>query len=213
MTQAVCFHCGDMKWGAFSGCEKCGSEPRSDDELMLSLMLTDHNLSADQLAYFGRSIKAGQRPLIPESERVKMRPALEEAKRLIGVKRSVPTSTVAAPAKRKLDTVSAIPSWIWLIPIALVLIATARLPYDYYTFTRLVVCAFAAFVAFFNFVEDTAHRAWPVVLGLIAVLFNPVIPIHLNRATWLYLDIGTAVVLASHLVFVRLRWLAKSSER
>jgi hypothetical protein len=102
MTQAVCFHCGEMKWGAFNGCENCGSKPKTDDELMLSIMLTDHNLSADKLAYFGRSIKAGQPPLIPESERVKLRPAIEEAKMLLGIKRKVvvPDLAVSSSTKR-----------------------------------------------------------------------------------------------------------------
>lgn len=94
MTHAVCFHCGEMKWGAFTACKNCGARPKSDDDLMLSIMLTNHNLSSDQLAYYGRSIKAGKPPLIRESEKAKLRPVLEEAKVLLGIKRP------AAPAGR-----------------------------------------------------------------------------------------------------------------
>lgn len=86
MTEAVCFHCGDTKWGSFNACESCGLKPKSDDDLMLSLMLTEHNLSADELARFARSIKAGRPPVIPESERIRLRPAIEQAKVMMGIK-------------------------------------------------------------------------------------------------------------------------------
>jgi hypothetical protein len=122
MTQAVCFHCGDMKWGAFNGCENCGSKPKSDDELMLSIMLTDHNLSGDKLAYFAQSIKAGQSPRIPDSEKEKLRPAIEEAKVLLGMKRPpAATSTVASPAKRRLFNSSGL-TWPFLAAVAALII-------------------------------------------------------------------------------------------
>jgi hypothetical protein len=40
--------------------------------------------------------------------------------------------------------------------------------------------------------------------GLIAVLFNPLMPIYLKRTTWFRIDIGIAIVFAAHLVIVRL---------
>lgn len=103
MTQAVCFHCGDLKWGAFNGCENCGSRPKSDDELMLSIMLTDHNFTAEKLALFGAGIRAGKTPQIPESERIKLRPAIDEAKVLLGLRSSARQgSGPARPAKMQL---------------------------------------------------------------------------------------------------------------
>ena len=69
------------------GVRIAGSKPKSDDDLMLSLMLTEHNLSEDDLARFARSIKAGRRPVIPESEKIKLGPAIEQAKIMMGIKR------------------------------------------------------------------------------------------------------------------------------
>jgi hypothetical protein len=100
MTQAVCFHCGETKWGSFNGCENCGSKTKSDDDLMLSLMLTKHNLSEDELTRFARSIKAGRPPVIPESERIKLRPAIEQAKIMMGIKQ--PHAPDLATGKRRL---------------------------------------------------------------------------------------------------------------
>ena len=106
-------------------------------------------------------------------------------------------------------TTKSIPWWVWLIPIALLLIATARLPYGYYTFTRIVVCAMGALFAFLLWNAGKIGRTLAVTLGLTAVLFNPIIPVHLNRNDWFYLDIIAAAVFAAGMVFplVRGRWL------
>lgn len=94
-----------------------------------------------------------------------------------------------------------IPWWLWLIPVALLFAATARFPYGYYTFTRIVVCGSAAAIAVLGW-ENA--RPWSVLSGLLAILFNPIFPIYLHRRTWLYFDIGAAAMFAAHLIFVRL---------
>lgn len=98
--------------------------------------------------------------------------------------------------------------WLWLIPIALLVIATVRLPYGYYTLMRIVVCEFAGYFAYVAWEEKvSASRSWAIVFGLIAVLFNPIVPVYLKRAVWFDLDIGVAIIFAAHLVLVRMRWL------
>jgi hypothetical protein len=81
------------------------------------------------------------------------------------------------------------------------------MPYGYYTFTRIVVCAFAGFFAFTAWEGDLVPRVWAVILSLVAVLFNPIIPIYLSRATWFYFDVGVAIIFGAHLAVVRLGWL------
>ena len=93
-----------------------------------------------------------------------------------------------------------VPWWLWLVPVALLLAATAKLPYGYYTFTRIVVCASAAFIAVAGW---EASRFWSVPFGLLAILFNPIFPIYLHRGTWFYFDIAAAIAFAAHLVLVR----------
>ena len=99
----------------------------------------------------------------------------------------------------------AIPRIVWIVPAVLLVIATARLPYGYYTFTRIVTCGVAAWIAVVGFQEGSIDKAWSIALALIAVLFNPIIPIHLDRSTWFYLDIGAAGVFIAHLILVRQR--------
>ena len=103
-----------------------------------------------------------------------------------------------------MSEVKTIPWWVWLIPIALLLLATARMPYGFYTILRLVVCAFAAVIAFAEWEENVLGRIMSIAFCSIALLFNPLIPIYLKRGTWFYFDIIVAVLIAVHLVFRRL---------
>jgi hypothetical protein len=109
-----------------------------------------------------------------------------------------------------------IPWWLWLLPMAILFIATQRMPYGYYTFTRVVICGVAALLAFVSWQEENStSKMWSAAFALVAVLFNPIFPVYLRRATWYYIDIAVAIMLAAHLAIVRLRWLqtSKASEK
>jgi len=71
--------------------------------------------------------------------------------------------------------------------------ALLDLPYGYFQLLRLVVCAVAAYGASGAYKNDAS--VWAVTLGLIALLFNPVFPVYLNRSTWIFIDLVAAVVL------------------
>lgn len=78
-----------------------------------------------------------------------------------------------------------------LIVAAMLLLAVAPLPYGYYTLLRIVVTgalAWGAFVAYFD-----SRLVLPWVLGLGALLFNPFIPVHLDKEIWMVIDPLTAV--------------------
>lgn len=66
------------------------------------------------------------------------------------------------------------------------------LPYGYFTLLRVTVCGAAAFSAFNLFERKVEGMAWACVV--IAVLFNPLIKIHLGRDMWWFAD-GVAAVL------------------
>ncbi len=100
---------------------------------------------------------------------------------------------------------SSITAAIWLAPATMLLIALAPLPYGYYTLLRFAVCAAAAFLAWKHYAAASRIGAWSVGLGLMAVLFNPLIPIHLNRSAWAPIDIGAAIVFVVHYYAVRSR--------
>jgi hypothetical protein len=93
MTQAVCFKCGDIKWGAFTNCENCGAMPKSDDELMSSLAFTDHYFDLAKLQEIGRNIEAGRSPQLDQATKDKLLPAVQEAKIMLGIGRKTKQQT------------------------------------------------------------------------------------------------------------------------
>ena len=99
-----------------------------------------------------------------------------------------------------------IPRIAWAVVAVALLVAMMRLPYGYYTFTRILTCGFCLVVALFGFEVRAAKRAiWTVIFVIVAIVFNPLIPIHLNSYIWPYLDFAAAVVVMTHLLLVRQR--------
>jgi hypothetical protein len=86
------------------------------------------------------------------------------------------------------------------ICVALLFLGIAPLPYGYYSLLRLVACATLALSAV------VAHRrrarTLPTVFGILAVAFNPVIPVFLPREIWAVIDVGTAILLLSQRRFL-----------
>lgn len=77
------------------------------------------------------------------------------------------------------------------IVVALSLLALFKMPYGYYTFLRIVVfsCGIATAVIGFK-AKETAIWAWTAVA--IAILFNPIISVHLDREVWRVFNVGVA---------------------
>ncbi len=81
-----------------------------------------------------------------------------------------------------------------LIAIGFLLLASFDWPYGYYTLLRLVVCAAACWIVFVSFKSESSFRwvGWP--FALIALLFNPLVPVHLDREVWRIIDFVVAAV-------------------
>ena len=86
-----------------------------------------------------------------------------------------------------------------LIATGLLFGALARHSYDYYTLLRWVVCVVSAFAAVRA--ADAHQTGWLWAFAIVALLFNPVIPVHLKRDTWAFIDFGVAVFLLVSIAF------------
>ena len=82
-----------------------------------------------------------------------------------------------------------------LIAAVVLLIALAEMPYGYYRFLRIVTCVAAAFVAYSAYAWKKHWGVW--VFGVVAVLFNPLVPIYLSREVWIPIDIAAAGLFAA----------------
>jgi hypothetical protein len=80
-----------------------------------------------------------------------------------------------------------------LIAAVLLFAALGRHAYDYYTILRWIACGAAAFAAFQA--AQSKKFGWLVVFAVVAVVLNPVAPVHLRRDTWALVDIAAGVLL------------------
>ena len=67
-------------------------------------------------------------------------------------------------------------------------------PYGYYILLRIVCCAICAYLALAA--ASTEKTNWTWTLGVFAVIYNPIIRIHLTREIWSVVNVITIVILA-----------------
>ena len=80
---------------------------------------------------------------------------------------------------------------------------TSGNPYGYFLFLRVVVC-FGAFV-FAAIAAGQGRRNLTVLFLGVVVLYNPLIPVHLTRDSWLVFNFATIAMFA----YGSMVWLAK----
>ena len=78
---------------------------------------------------------------------------------------------------------------LWVAIAALVAAVVPIWPYGLYTLLRLVVTGVALFALY---VLRTGDAKRTVGLAVVALLFNPLVPVQLSRLAWLPIDLGVA---------------------
>ena len=73
----------------------------------------------------------------------------------------------------------------------LLLFAIFPLPYGYYQLLRIVVTISSGISAFKAY--ENKNQALTIVFALIFILFNPIIPIYLDKEIWTFIDIIVAL--------------------
>ncbi|TFB08173.1 hypothetical protein E3V08_05140 [Candidatus Atribacteria bacterium MT.SAG.1] len=65
-------------------------------------------------------------------------------------------------------------------------------PYGYYILLRWAITISALFLLWLAY--ESKKTFWLFLMGMIAILFNPIIPIHLDKETWVIIDVIVAVI-------------------
>jgi len=78
------------------------------------------------------------------------------------------------------------------ISVFMLLLAIPRLPYGYYILLRWVVSLTALFSTWVAY--EYKYKFWVFMMGGIAILFNPIIPVHLTKGIWVVTDIVVAIL-------------------
>jgi hypothetical protein len=87
-----------------------------------------------------------------------------------------------------------------VIAVAVMLVVGALpMPYGYYTLLRIVACGLFGFLAYDIYIRGGKVLPW--VFGFMAVLFNPLIKIHLPKEVWIFIDVVSAAALVATLKY------------
>jgi len=82
--------------------------------------------------------------------------------------------------------------------IMLLLALPSGWPYGYYQILRFVVCGTSAYMAYQCYTDK--NQKWTWLLGVIAVLFNPILPIHMDKESWAVIDVIVAAIFTIFLI-------------
>lgn len=86
----------------------------------------------------------------------------------------------------KSESPQIVPAWVLLGASIFAFIAIADLSYGYYRLLRWTTCgvAIASMVQLYRM----SRIGWVWTLGILALLFNPLLPLHFERDTWKFFD-------------------------
>ena len=80
-----------------------------------------------------------------------------------------------------------------LIAAGMLFLALTRMPYEYYQILRWVVCGVSAYTAFLA--SEMALNGWMWLFIVIAIMFNPIVPVHMTRDAWAWIDATVALLI------------------
>jgi len=83
-------------------------------------------------------------------------------------------------------------NWFKLLAILFLLGALGDWPYGYYQLLRWVITFIGVYAAYITYNNKQNNWAW--IFGIIAVLFNPIIPFYLSKGTWKLFDLVAATL-------------------
>ncbi len=75
------------------------------------------------------------------------------------------------------------------------------LPFGYFQILRWLVCGTCSYRAFLS--HESQDRLWMWIFIIAAILFNPLVPVHIDRSMWLVVDITLAIMLITSLPQLR----------
>jgi len=83
---------------------------------------------------------------------------------------------------------------IWGVAVALA-IGAAPLPYGFYTLLRIVTTGAFVWAAYVSHYRKNMSLLFAY--GVLAALFNPIIPVYLTKELWAIIDVSAAIFLVA----------------
>lgn len=85
-------------------------------------------------------------------------------------------------------------NWFSIVSAVMLLLAIPTIwPYGYFQILRWIVTITAVHNIYLAY--KTKQNGWIFIMGVIALLFNPVSPIYFEKATWVVFDLVTSILM------------------
>jgi len=101
------------------------------------------------------------------------------------------------------ETDRVISGLVHFIPAGMLVLAIGRWPYGYYTLLRVVVLAGGLLLAALIYQRMKTFTIWIGLFLIVAIVFNPIVPLHLTRGVWSILNLAGAALFAAHWFVMR----------
>lgn len=85
-------------------------------------------------------------------------------------------------------------NWFTILAGIMLLLAIPSIwPYSYYQILRWVVAIVVSYNAYLAY--ESKQNGWLFIMVAIAILFNPIAPIHLEKSTWTIFNLITSGIM------------------
>jgi hypothetical protein len=95
----------------------------------------------------------------------------------------------------------AITALVHFVPAGMLVLAVGRWPYNYYILLRLIVFAAGLLLAWLIYQRVKSFTIWTGLFLIIAIVFNPIVPLHITRGVWSILNLAGAALFAVHFLY------------
>jgi len=83
-------------------------------------------------------------------------------------------------------------NWLKILAAIILIIGFGNNPYSYYQFERWAILIIGGYLAYLAYKNKDVVWVW--VFGIIAILFNPIVPFYMARSTWQFFDLVAAIL-------------------
>lgn len=83
-------------------------------------------------------------------------------------------------------------NWFKILAILFLLGALGDWPYGYYQLLRWLILGVGGYSAYLAY--NSERKIWMGIFGVVALLFNPIIPFYLQKDTWQLIDVVAAAI-------------------
>jgi len=101
--------------------------------------------------------------------------------------------------------------YVRLCVIAMLLLALISLPYGYYILLRWVVTVTAGYIAYLAYIEK--RQLWITIFIFIAIIFNPIVPIYLDRQIWSIINVIVVIFMLFSILFIPAKKRGNNGEK